>query len=74
MLLFGKVVAFFQFVDFEKVYLQPVGKIYGVAVSLTNMHTCVIGSITKSFVGKNILDLRFTLPLKLFSLLYPVYH
>jgi hypothetical protein len=72
---FGELVAFFQFVDVKKhlkVYLQPVGTIYRVAVLLTNIHTCVNGSITTSFLGKNILDLRFTFPLKLTSLSYPV--
>jgi nuclease HARBI1 len=48
---FGKVVTLFPFVDFKKspkLYLQPVGKYYFVAVLLTNMHTCVESSVTGS--------------------------
>jgi hypothetical protein len=51
---FGKVVTIFPFVDFKKslkVYLQPIGKIYRVAVLFTNMHTCLYGSVTMEFFG-----------------------
>jgi nuclease HARBI1 len=53
---FGKVVSLFPFVDFkksQKLYLQPVGKYYFVAVLLTNMHTCVESSVTGSFFDIN---------------------
>jgi nuclease HARBI1 len=49
---FGKVISLFPFVDFKKnlkIYLQPVGKLYFVAVLLTNMHTCAYGSLTSTF-------------------------
>ena len=43
---FWKVVALFAFVDFkknQKLYLQPVGKTYKIAVLMTNCHTCLMG-------------------------------
>jgi len=49
---FGKVLSLFAYLDFkknQKVYLQPVGKYYAVAVLLTNCHTCMYGSETSSF-------------------------
>jgi hypothetical protein len=49
---FGKVLSLFPFVDFkksQKIFLQPVGKYYPIAVLLTNMHTCVEGSLTGRF-------------------------
>jgi DDE superfamily endonuclease len=61
---FGKVLSLFPFVDFKKnlkIYLQPVGNIYRVAVLLTNMHTCVNGSVTTSFFGLQAPELEFYL-------------
>jgi DDE superfamily endonuclease len=49
---FRKVILLFPFLYFKKnlkVYLQPVGKLYFVAVLLTNMHTCAYGSLTSTF-------------------------
>lgn len=49
---FGKVVANFAFMDFkknQKVLLQPLGRMYMVAVLMTNCHTCLYGSQTGSF-------------------------
>ena len=46
---FGKVISNFAFMDFKKnlhIYLQPLGKMYFVAVLLTNCHTCLYGSQT----------------------------
>ncbi|XP_028415880.1 uncharacterized protein LOC114539446 [Dendronephthya gigantea] len=51
---FGKIVQYFAFMDFSKnlkVLLQPVGKLYCVAVLLTNCHTCLYGSQTGHFFG-----------------------
>jgi hypothetical protein len=51
---FGKVAVNFAFVDFkknQKVLLQPVGRIYVVAVLMTNCHTCLYGSQTGMFFG-----------------------
>ena len=44
---FGKVIELFKFIDFKKnlkLHLSPVGKLYVVAVLLTNAHTCFYGS------------------------------
>ncbi|CAG2244686.1 unnamed protein product [Mytilus edulis] len=49
---FGKVLSLFAFLDYKKnlkLYLQPVGKYYKVAVLLTNCHTCLYGSETGIF-------------------------
>jgi hypothetical protein len=49
---FGKVVANFSFVDFkknQKVFLQPVGRMYMVAVLMVNCHTCLYSSQTGMF-------------------------
>jgi nuclease HARBI1 len=49
---FGKVVATFAFVDYkknQKVYLQPVGRMYMVAVLMTNIHTCSYNSQTGQY-------------------------
>jgi hypothetical protein len=49
---FKKVISNFAFVDFKKglsIYLQPVGKMYFVAVLLTNCHTCFYGSQTSIY-------------------------
>jgi hypothetical protein len=49
---FGKVLSLFAYHDFkknQKLYLQPVGKYYAIAVLLTNCHTCMYGSETSSF-------------------------
>lgn len=42
----------FAFVDYkknQKIYLQPIGKIFSVAVILTNCHTCFYGSETSIY-------------------------
>ena len=49
---FGKVIANFAFMDFkknQKVFLQPLGRMYIVAVLMTNCHTCFYGSQTGMF-------------------------
>jgi hypothetical protein len=49
---FGKVAVTFAFIDFkknQKVYLQPVGRMYVVAVFMTNVHTCIYGSQTGQY-------------------------
>ena len=49
---FGKVVAIFAFVDFkknQKVFLQPVGCMYIIAVLLINIHTCFYSSQTSQY-------------------------
>jgi hypothetical protein len=49
---FEKVVSNFAFVDFkksQKVLLQPIGRMYTVAVLLANCHTCLYGSQTGAF-------------------------
>ena len=49
---FGKVLGLFAFVDYkkyQKLYLQPVGKMYRVAVLITNCHTCMSGSQISDF-------------------------
>jgi hypothetical protein len=49
---FGKVTDTFAFCDFsknQKLFLQPVGKIYTVSVFLTNLHTCYYGGVCSSF-------------------------
>ena len=49
---FGKVLSLFAYLDLKKIqklYLQPVGKYYAIAVVLTNCHTCMYGSETSSF-------------------------
>ena len=49
---FGKVVNYFKFVDFKKnlkIELSAVGKMYAVAVLLSNAHTCLYGSQAGSF-------------------------
>ena len=49
---FGKVISLFAFVDFKKnqrLFLQPVGKHFKVAVLLTNVHTCLNGSQVSDF-------------------------
>ena len=49
---FGKVTTIFAFLDFkknQKVYLQPVGRMYVVAVLMTNVHSCYYGSQTSQF-------------------------
>jgi len=46
---FGKVIQYFSFMDFKKnhkILLQPVGRMYFVAVLLTNCHTCLYNSQT----------------------------
>jgi nuclease HARBI1 len=51
---FGKVLVLFPFIDFKKnlkIYLQPVGKLYRIAVLFANIHTCVYGSVTSEFFG-----------------------
>jgi nuclease HARBI1 len=61
---FGKELSFFPFVDFKtnlKIHLQPVGSIYSVAVLLTNMQTCMKGSVTTSFFGLKAPELEFYL-------------
>lgn len=48
---FGKVVRMWAFLDFEKnlkLFLSPVGKLYMVGVLLTNCHTCLRGSKSKT--------------------------
>ena len=58
---FGKVVGTFAFVDFkknQKVYLQPIGRMYMVAVLMTNVHTCFYGSQTSQFFGIDPPDLH----------------
>jgi nuclease HARBI1 len=49
---FGKIVSLFAFVDFkknQKIFLQPIGRMYVVAALLTNCHTCIYGSQTSMF-------------------------
>ncbi|XP_013386696.1 protein ALP1-like [Lingula anatina] len=51
---FGKIVNLFAFVDYkknQKLFLQPVGKIYLVAALLSNFHTCLYGSQTSQYFG-----------------------
>lgn len=45
--LFGKILSLWSFVDYKKnqrLYLQPVGKHFKIAVLLTNIHTCIYGN------------------------------
>jgi len=53
---FGKVLILFVFLDF-KLFLQPVGKYYKVAV-LTNCHKCLYGSETGSFFQPSTTNIR----------------
>jgi hypothetical protein len=49
---FGLVASLWAFVDYsknQKIYLQPVGKYYMVAVLLKNMHSCFYPSQTSSY-------------------------
>ncbi|KAK3087535.1 hypothetical protein FSP39_007238 [Pinctada imbricata] len=51
---FGKLLSLFAFLDYkknQKLYLQPIGKYYKVAVILTNCHTCLYGSETSTYFG-----------------------
>jgi nuclease HARBI1 len=51
---FGKVSQLFAFVNYAadlKLFLQQVGKLYMVAVLLTNAHTCCYGSQTGEYFG-----------------------
>jgi hypothetical protein len=53
---FGKLLSLFAFLDYKenhKLYLQPNGKYYKVALLLTNCHTCLYGSETGSCFGLN---------------------
>lgn len=50
---FGKICQYF-YLDFKrskKVLLQPVGKFYLVTALMTNYHTCLYGSLTRTFFG-----------------------
>lgn len=45
---FGKIVSLWPFLDYRKkhqVLLSPIGLYFGVGNVLTNMHTCLYGSI-----------------------------
>jgi hypothetical protein len=58
---FGKVVGTFAFVDFKKnmkLYLQPVGRVYMAAVLMTNIHSCLYGSLTSQFFELDPPDVR----------------
>lgn len=49
---FGKVTRYWAFIDFKKglkLHLQQVGKIYAIAVLLSNIHTTFEGSQTSSY-------------------------
>jgi len=49
---FGKVLQYFAFMDYkknQKVFLQPIGRMYVVAALLANCHTCVYGSQTSIY-------------------------
>lgn len=51
---FGKVISLFAFGDFkknQKLFLQPVAKQYLVSVLLTNIHTCIYGSVVSNYFG-----------------------
>lgn len=51
---YGEVVKYWAFVDFKKnlkLFVQPVAKVYLVAVFLTNCHTCLYGSETSAQFG-----------------------
>lgn len=51
---FGKIIKLWAFMDFPKnikLYKSPVGKLYHVAVLLTNFHTCLYGSQTSRHFG-----------------------
>ena len=51
---FKDVITNWAFLDFEKnlkLFLSPVGKLYVVAVLLTNCHTCLYGNQTSDFFG-----------------------
>lgn len=51
---FGKIVALWPFLDYRKkhmVLLSPVGLYFPVANVLTNMHTCLYGSIISNKFG-----------------------
>lgn len=50
--MFGKVAQEFSYIDFPKnlkLRLQPVATYYGVALLLTNAHSCLYGNITASY-------------------------
>jgi hypothetical protein len=58
---FQKVISNFAYIDFKKslrIYLQPVGKMYFIAVFLTNCHTCFYGSQTGTYFDMNAPDLN----------------
>jgi nuclease HARBI1 len=58
---FGKVLMLFPFADVKKnlkVYLQPVGKIYQIAVLFASVHTCVYGSLTTELFVMDALELE----------------
>jgi hypothetical protein len=49
---FGKILANFPFLDYkknQKVFLQPLGRMYIIATLMTNCHTCLYGSLTGTF-------------------------
>ena len=49
---FGDIVNFFKFLDFKKnlkIGLSPIAKMYMVCALLTNVRTCVYGSMTSSY-------------------------
>ena len=49
---FGKLVNLFAFLDFrkaQKVLMQPLNRQYFVAALLTNMHTCLRGSVVSDY-------------------------
>lgn len=51
---FGRILRDFAFLDFaknQKLYLQPVGKMYPVAVLLSNIRVCMEGSQSSMFFG-----------------------